>query len=350
MLLTAKIYGQKRNRKPEIAPCPSSRCSLSPFFPTPSFGTSPLQTTCIGFKSAVDCNGFLLPVRFLLPQFLNPSYYVSCATPRLPSSSSLRVCDNGVLLHRFEIEAFLDSFLIPSTIDYSRDNQQECMMLLVFDLSLLLKLLFLIYGIWISLSGVHSFLFDSAINRRPFLFSRTSDQNSLQVPKIENELIEMLAAGASRWKLLTFVTFILNNHHNLSFIYSNIHPKKWKSQKLQSRGLRGCWFGIANMILVKRMRETLDCVLILKGSHQAVAVKVSAKHCTFYNCRFLGFQEKMKHNKPLEDESDAADPYMVVMNKENDGYRRLYGRGDTNRLRITMTKRFKRTMRRRRLN
>ena len=40
----------------------------------------------------------------------------------------------------------------------------------------------------------------------------------------------------------------------------------------------------------------------------------------------------MKHNKPLEDESDAVDPYMVVMSKENDGYRRLYGRGVTNRL------------------
>ncbi|KAL4561779.1 hypothetical protein LXL04_033953 [Taraxacum kok-saghyz] len=40
--------------------------------------------------------------------------------------------------------------------------------------------------------------------------------------------------------------------------------------------------------------------------------------------------EKMKNYKPLEDESDVVDPYMVVMNKENDGYRRLYGRGVTN--------------------
>ena len=40
----------------------------------------------------------------------------------------------------------------------------------------------------------------------------------------------------------------------------------------------------------------------------------------------------MKNYKPLEDGSDAVDPYMVVMNKENDGYRRLYGRGVTNKL------------------
>ncbi|KAL4590537.1 hypothetical protein LXL04_003469 [Taraxacum kok-saghyz] len=40
----------------------------------------------------------------------------------------------------------------------------------------------------------------------------------------------------------------------------------------------------------------------------------------------------MKNYKPLEDESDVLDPYMVVMNKENDGYRRLYVRGVTNRL------------------
>ncbi|KAL4574229.1 hypothetical protein LXL04_021055 [Taraxacum kok-saghyz] len=42
--------------------------------------------------------------------------------------------------------------------------------------------------------------------------------------------------------------------------------------------------------------------------------------------------EQMKNYKPQEDESDVVDPYMVVMNKENDGYRRLYGRGVTNRL------------------
>ncbi|KAL4582396.1 hypothetical protein LXL04_006944 [Taraxacum kok-saghyz] len=36
--------------------------------------------------------------------------------------------------------------------------------------------------------------------------------------------------------------------------------------------------------------------------------------------------------KPLEHESDVVDPYMVVMNKEHDGYRHLYGRGVTNRL------------------
>ena len=58
----------------------------------------------------------------------------------------------------------------------------------------------------------------------------------------------------------------------------------------------------------------------------------------------------MKNYKPQEDESDVVDPYMVVMHKENDGYRRLYGRGVTNRLKRTMTKRFKRTMTRRRLN
>ncbi|KAL4561440.1 hypothetical protein LXL04_033606 [Taraxacum kok-saghyz] len=42
--------------------------------------------------------------------------------------------------------------------------------------------------------------------------------------------------------------------------------------------------------------------------------------------------EQVKNYKPLEDESDVVDPYMVVMNKENDGYHRLYGRGVTNRL------------------
>ncbi|KAL4578452.1 hypothetical protein LXL04_014575 [Taraxacum kok-saghyz] len=42
--------------------------------------------------------------------------------------------------------------------------------------------------------------------------------------------------------------------------------------------------------------------------------------------------EQMKNYKLQEDESDVVDPYMVVMNKENDGYRRLYGRGVTNRL------------------
>ncbi|XP_052619923.1 uncharacterized protein LOC128126189 [Lactuca sativa] len=42
--------------------------------------------------------------------------------------------------------------------------------------------------------------------------------------------------------------------------------------------------------------------------------------------------EQMKKYEHLEDESDAIDPYMIVMKKENDGYRRLYGRGVTNRL------------------
>ncbi|KAL4567949.1 hypothetical protein LXL04_023545 [Taraxacum kok-saghyz] len=99
-------------------------------------------------------------------------------------------------------------------------------------------------------------------------------------------------------------------------------------------------------------------------SHQAVAVRISAKRCAFYNSRFLGFQGSniirililpysFSNNieganeelKPLEGESDAVDAYMVVMNKENDGYRRLYGRCVTNRLKRTMTKRFKRTIR-----
>ncbi|CAH1427131.1 unnamed protein product [Lactuca virosa] len=35
--------------------------------------------------------------------------------------------------------------------------------------------------------------------------------------------------------------------------------------------------------------------------------------------------ELMKKYEHLEDESDAVDPYMIVMKKENDGYRRLYG-------------------------
>ncbi|CAH1412402.1 unnamed protein product [Lactuca virosa] len=42
--------------------------------------------------------------------------------------------------------------------------------------------------------------------------------------------------------------------------------------------------------------------------------------------------EQMKKYEHLEDESDVVDPYMIVMKKENDGYRRFYGRGVTNRL------------------
>ncbi|KAL4567182.1 hypothetical protein LXL04_022757 [Taraxacum kok-saghyz] len=51
--------------------------------------------------------------------------------------------------------------------------------------------------------------------------------------------------------------------------------------------------------------------------------------------RFLKtIEEQMKNYKPQEDESDVVDPYMVVMNKENDSYRRLYGRGVTNIFRL----------------
>ncbi|CAH1421292.1 unnamed protein product [Lactuca virosa] len=42
--------------------------------------------------------------------------------------------------------------------------------------------------------------------------------------------------------------------------------------------------------------------------------------------------EQMKKYEHVEGESDVVDPYMIVMKKENDGYRRLYGRGVTNRL------------------
>ncbi|CAH1450073.1 unnamed protein product [Lactuca virosa] len=42
--------------------------------------------------------------------------------------------------------------------------------------------------------------------------------------------------------------------------------------------------------------------------------------------------EQMKKYEHLEDESDIVDPYMIVMKKGNDGYRRLYGRDVTNRL------------------
>nr|KAJ0195947.1 hypothetical protein LSAT_V11C700381590 [Lactuca sativa] len=42
--------------------------------------------------------------------------------------------------------------------------------------------------------------------------------------------------------------------------------------------------------------------------------------------------EQMKNYKPLEDGSGFVDIYMIVMNKENDGYQRLYGRDITNRL------------------
>ncbi|KAJ0477688.1 hypothetical protein HanHA300_Chr13g0491431 [Helianthus annuus] len=36
--------------------------------------------------------------------------------------------------------------------------------------------------------------------------------------------------------------------------------------------------------------------------------------------------------KPTEDDNATVDPFLVVMNKENYGYRRLYGRGVTNTL------------------
>ncbi|KAI3814067.1 hypothetical protein L1987_18811 [Smallanthus sonchifolius] len=42
--------------------------------------------------------------------------------------------------------------------------------------------------------------------------------------------------------------------------------------------------------------------------------------------------EQMKNYKPIEDDSATVDPFFVVMNKENYGYRRLYGRGVTNTL------------------
>ncbi|CAH1446507.1 unnamed protein product [Lactuca virosa] len=42
--------------------------------------------------------------------------------------------------------------------------------------------------------------------------------------------------------------------------------------------------------------------------------------------------EQIKNYKPLEDGSDVVDPYMIVMNKDHDGYRRPYGRDITNRL------------------
>ncbi|CAH1421122.1 unnamed protein product [Lactuca virosa] len=45
-----------------------------------------------------------------------------------------------------------------------------------------------------------------------------------------------------------------------------------------------------------------------------------------------GVNELMKNYKPLEGGSDVVDLYMIVMNKENDGYCRIYGRGVTNKL------------------
>ncbi|KAD6454645.1 hypothetical protein E3N88_09351 [Mikania micrantha] len=42
--------------------------------------------------------------------------------------------------------------------------------------------------------------------------------------------------------------------------------------------------------------------------------------------------EQMKNYKSSENENASADPFMIVMNKENSGYCRLYGRGVTNRL------------------
>ncbi|KAL8198003.1 hypothetical protein R6Q57_029958 [Mikania cordata] len=42
--------------------------------------------------------------------------------------------------------------------------------------------------------------------------------------------------------------------------------------------------------------------------------------------------EQMRNYKPSENESASVDPFIVVMNKEQHGYRRLYGRGVTNKL------------------
>ncbi|PWA47490.1 hypothetical protein CTI12_AA497080 [Artemisia annua] len=42
--------------------------------------------------------------------------------------------------------------------------------------------------------------------------------------------------------------------------------------------------------------------------------------------------EQMKNYKPPENESSPTDPFLAVMNKEYDGYRRLFGRGVTNTL------------------
>ncbi|KAD4586077.1 hypothetical protein E3N88_23678 [Mikania micrantha] len=42
--------------------------------------------------------------------------------------------------------------------------------------------------------------------------------------------------------------------------------------------------------------------------------------------------EQMKNYKTMENEDTTIDPFLVVMNKENYGYRRLYGRGVTNTL------------------
>ncbi|KAM0055349.1 putative ligase [Helianthus debilis subsp. tardiflorus] len=50
------------------------------------------------------------------------------------------------------------------------------------------------------------------------------------------------------------------------------------------------------------------------------------------NPRHIEFQEQMKNYKPTKDYNATIDPFWVVMNKENYGYRRLFGRGVTNTL------------------
>ncbi|KAD5802470.1 hypothetical protein E3N88_13830 [Mikania micrantha] len=42
--------------------------------------------------------------------------------------------------------------------------------------------------------------------------------------------------------------------------------------------------------------------------------------------------EQMRNYKPSEDGSALVDPFIAVMNKDQHGYRRLYGRGVTNKL------------------
>ncbi|KAL4561954.1 hypothetical protein LXL04_034140 [Taraxacum kok-saghyz] len=75
--------------------------------------------------------------------------------------------------------------------------------------------------------------------------------------------------------------------------------------------------------VAKRCLRAKEIRLSLKNIHTAGPKSFA---------RIRDEMEQMKNYKPQDDESDVVDPYMVVMHKENDGYRRLYGRGVNNRL------------------
>nr|KAJ0224270.1 hypothetical protein LSAT_V11C100028690 [Lactuca sativa] len=71
------------------------------------------------------------------------------------------------------------------------------------------------------------------------------------------------------------------------------------------------------MYMLKRFSPVKEIRKTLKNMYMA-GLKNFARICDE--------MEQMKSYKPLEDGSGVVDPYMIVMNKAHDGYRRPYGR------------------------